>query len=186
MWLFGGNNYNGDRLGDMFELRMSSLTWNQIQTAPLNPEARAKRTLTATADDKLVLHGGCTDQGMTSITLSDTWIMDLTSYSWRKFTSKKDHPWEFHTGSTGLNHSIIIFGGSIGDLDAHEVYNSIFNVMLGPDRLQQLAMQAILKYQNELPLDCLPRKLLSLLDISVNDQDVCWESEPLHFISQIM
>ena len=34
-----------------------------------------------------------------------------------------------------------------------------------------MAVQAIFKYRNELPLNRLPGKLLSLLDISIKDQD---------------
>ena len=83
---------------------------------------------------------------------------------------------------TGLNDSVIIIGGSKGLSDTYDVYNSIFIVMLGPKSLQQVAMQVILKHWNELPLNtalnCLPRKLLSLLDVSVTDQDVRSESAP--------
>ena len=178
VWLFGGKNKDGDHLGDMFELRMSSLTWSQIQTAEFHPKARAKCTLTAAADDKLVLHGGWTkDKPWAPLTSGDTWIMDLTSYSLRQFTSRKDHAREWHTGSTGLNHSIIIIGGHRNHLDIHGAYSIIFNVMLRPKSLQHVAMQAIHKHQDELPLNYLPWKLLSLLDVSVKDQNVGSESD---------
>ena len=158
---------------------MSSLTWSHIQTAQFHPKARSQCTLTAAADSKLVLHGGFTDdQTLISITLNDTWIMDLTSHSWKQFPSRKDHPRMWHTGSTGLNNNIIIVGGSERHLNSH---NIVFKVMLGPKSLKQVAMQAIYKYRNELPLNRLPRKLLSLLDVSINiDQNIGSESDYVH------
>ena len=177
VWLFGGTNQDMDYLGDICQLQMSSLTWSQIPTAHYHPHACSHCTLTAVADDKLVLHGGFTgDQTRQNIMLNDIWIMDLTSHSWRLFTSRKDIRWSFHTGSTGLNNSIIIIGGMKSCLDRYAMFNNVFNVMLTPKSLQQVAMQAIFKYQNELPLNCLPRKLLSLLDVSVKDQNVGSES----------
>ena len=47
VWLFGGNNWLTDKLGDFFELRMNSLTWSQIQTGHPSPQARTCCTLTA-------------------------------------------------------------------------------------------------------------------------------------------
>ena len=169
VWLFGGLSKGGDYLGDMFELRMSSLTWSQIQMAQSHPNGGAYCTLTAAADDKLVLHGGLTaDQTRMHIVSNDTWIMDLTSLSWRQFTSRRDHRRTLHTGSTGLNNSVIIIGGN----SYQNTYSIIFNVILGPKSLQQVAMHTVLKHQNEQPLNRLPGKLLSVLDISTKDQNV--------------
>ena len=176
VWLLGGISHARDCTGKMFELKMNSLTWSQIQTPQLYPKAHVRCTLTAAADDKLILHGGCIRDHTGTIMSGDTWIMDLTSYSWREFTSRQDHARELHTGSTGLNNSVIIIGGSKSRLDTHHVYSTIFYVMLEPKSLQQMAMQAILKHQNELPLNCLPWKLLSLLDVSVKVQNVGSES----------
>ena len=161
----------------MFELRMSSLTWSQIQTAQYHPKACSQCTLTASVEDKLILHGGLAeddgftvDQTVMPITLNDTWIMDLTSHSWKQFPSRKALPRRWHTGSTGLNNSVIIIGGSERHLTSH---NIVFKVMLRCKSLKQVAMQAIFKYRKELPLNHLPGKLLSLLDISTKDQNVC-------------
>ena len=172
VWLFGGCNHNGDYLGDMYELKMNSLTWSQIETVqPLQPHptARAFCTLTAVTYDKLVLHGGCVEYqpGMRTTVVNDTWIMDLASHSWRQFTSREDHTRKCHTGSTGLNNVIIIGGYNEFDITYYKVWNNTLNVMLGPKSLQQVAMQAIHKHRNKLPVDCLPKKLLSLLGISV-------------------
>ena len=163
VWLFGGHNLN--ILGDIYELRMNSLTWNEIQTAQPRPKARACCTLSVT-DNNLVLHGGCADElMMPQITLCDTWIMDLTSHSWRQYTTRKDHTRMYHTGSIGLNNSVIIIGGFKTCEETPEVNDDIFCVMLEPKSLQHVAMHAILKHQNELSLNCLPMKLLSPLGI---------------------
>ena len=169
VWVFGGCTYHGDKVGHhIFELRMNSLTWNVIQTAEPHPQGRTSFTLTVT-DDNLVLHGGCGKGELWPLTaLSDTWIMDLASHSWTPYTSRKDHTRASHTGCTGLNNNVIIIGGNPTcdeRDDPPEVYDNIFQVMLEPKSLQQVAMQAILKHQSELPLNCLPVKLLSLMGI---------------------
>ena len=43
-----------------------------------------------------------------------------------------------------------------------------------------MAMQAIFKCRNELPLNRLPGKLLSLLDVSIKDKNVGSESDYVH------
>ena len=111
VWILGGFNSSWDYmpLGDMYELSMSSLTWSEIQTSQTHLLRRSKCTLTVAADDKLVLHGGQTGIH----TFNDTWVMDLTSHSWKQiFPSQKALPRRWHTGSTGLNNSVIIIGGS--------------------------------------------------------------------------
>ena len=157
VWLFGGNNLDLDCLGDMFELNMSSLTWCQIQMYLSCPTQRANCTLTYAAYGKLVLHGG---QTATSAPLSDTWIMDLTSHSWRQFTSREDQagPRRMHTGSKGLNDRVVIIGGCGSSLDTY-VESNIINVRLSPKSLMQVAMQAIRKHRNELPWKFRPTKL---------------------------
>ena len=170
VWTFGGFNNNWDFLEDMYELSMSSLTWSEIETSEIHLMGRSECTLTVAADDKLVLHGGQT--GLHT-TVNDTWVMDLTSRSWKQFfPSKKTLPRRWHTGSTGLNNSVIIIGG----IEDHvSVRNIVFNVVLEPTckSLQHVAVQAIFRYRKELPLNRLPGKLLSLLDIFTKDQNVC-------------
>ena len=119
LWLYGGI-YNV-LYGDMFELAMDSLTWTQVQIVQPGPEGRMFGTLTAVTEDQLVLHGGLPKS-------NDTWIMDLTSHSWRMYASGKDHSRWYHTGSLDLTSSVIIFGGC-KTCDTSE-YNNIFHVML--------------------------------------------------------
>ena len=162
VWLFGGKDIR-QLMDDFFELTMHSLTWTKIQTGQSHPHARCFCTLTVLTDSQLVLHGGwCVKEQK----FSDTWIMDLTSHSWRQYTSRRDHTRWGHTGSSGLRSNAIIFGGLKKDNDAYEVYNNVFHVMVEPKCLQELAMQIIYNNQDALPWKFLPVMLISRLGIS--------------------
>ena len=156
VWLFGGYNEKLACLSDFFQLNMHSLTWMRIQTGRCCPAARCGYTLTATADDRLILHGrNC------------TWIMDLTSYSWRRYTSGKHHARYDHTATLGLNSNVIAIGG----YRAFEVYNEIFHVILEPMTLQKLAAHMIFKHPDLIAWKSLPKKLINVLGISDKEQD---------------
>ena len=161
IWVLGGYNQYSTPYDDIYELTMHSLTWTQIQTVQPRPQARSNCTLTAATNNQLVLHGGYGSNG----TLNDTWIMDLTSHSWRRYKSRKDHTRRSHTGSLDLNNNVIIIGGC-KDYEDHESYNSVFHVILETKSLQQLAARTIYKYQDELNWNGLPKKLTSLIGIS--------------------
>ena len=97
-------------------------------------------------------------------TLGDTWIMDLTSSSWRQYTSQQDiySACKFHTSSLGLNSNVIIIDGTDED---NYVDDNIFHLMLEPENLQKLALHTIYMHNTELPWKCLPEKLIALLDM---------------------
>ena len=157
VWIIGGfeSTHHAD---DMFELSMHSLTWSQIQTGNVHPQKSTFHTLTALTHDKLVLHRSAMQM------LNETWIMDLTTHSWRMYTSVRDHDRFFHTGSSNLNSNVIIFGGvTDSDDECYEVRSDIFHVMLEPKCLQQVAMKVIYKYRDQLPWKLLPPKLISKL-----------------------
>ena len=166
VWLFGGYSQIWTLNDDLFELTMPSLTWTQIQTGQPGPQARICCTLTAVTDNQLVLHGGGHDL---FDFCCDTWVMDLTTHSWIQYTSRKDHVRSYHSGSVGLNNSVIIIGGEKESYDTCELHD-IFNVMLEAKSLQQLAMQTIYKHQDELNWNCLPKKLISLLGFSMKQK----------------
>ena len=159
VWLIGGFETMKYADDDIFELSMYSLTWSRIQTGNNRPQESNLHTLTALTDDKLVLHV----RDRVGQMLSETWIMDLTSHSWRMYTPVRDHDRFNHTGSSNLNNNVIIVGGVTNLDDGYEVHSDIFHVMLEPKCLQQVAMKIIYKYRDQLPWKLLPPKLLSKL-----------------------
>ena len=84
VWLYGGYNASGT-LDDLYDLNMSSLTWTHAQTGDTNPQRRSSCSLNAITHQQLVLHGGV---GSDHKSLSDTWILDLTSQSWNSTNQK--------------------------------------------------------------------------------------------------
>ena len=123
VWIFGGIT-STQYADDFFELSMHSLTWTQIQSGSVRPQARNLCTLTALTDNKLVLHGGNAEGQL----LSDTWIIDLTSYSWRMFLSDRDHGRCCHTSASDLNNNVIIFGGMKDSYSTYEAYIAAYKL----------------------------------------------------------
>ena len=157
VWLFAGKGNSTVRLEDLFELDMQSRVWTQITTGQTKLQGRFDSSLSANFDWQLVLHGGIRTS-LPPLALSETWIMDLPSQTWRKYTSYQDHGRDCHTGSLGANKSIVIIGGyNSKDTD----YTSTFHVMLEAKSLQQLAMKTIYNNQGVLPWKCLPSKLVA-------------------------
>ena len=164
----GANNYNMVWDNDFFQLDMQSLTWTQLGIGQPSPQACSSCSLTAISDNQLVFHGGySTERGEA---LGDTWILDGTSYSWRLYTSRKDHCRQNHTATLGLNSSVIIMGGYKEDDIIFDMCDTIFYVKLEPSSLQELALRTICKRKADLPWKCLPKKLIALLGISANGQ----------------
>ena len=161
VWLFAGIDSSWVILEDFFELDIQSRVWIQITTDQTKPQGRIDSSLSANSDRQLVLHGGISGSGFT-IELRDTWIMDLPSQTWRKYTSYQDHGRTCHTGSLGANKSIVIIGG---DSFENSDYTPIFHVMLEAKSLQQLAMKTIYNNQDVLPWKCLPSKLVAQLGL---------------------
>ena len=162
VWLYGGFDYEKAFHG-LHELNMHSCTWTIIETQQMQPQAYVYCTMSMMSENKLVLHGGKDNNWKR---LSDTWILDLETETWKQYSS--DTPRSSHTGSQGINNSVIIIGGILGNgnMDpCQSMYKPIFHVLIEPKSLQQLAMQKICKHHTVLPWKCLPRKLTMLLDI---------------------
>ena len=81
VWLYGGYCLHPELFYDeLYELNMISLTWTEIQFKQLKPLYRASCSLTAVTENQIVLHGG---QSTSYESLNDTWILDLSSLSWK-------------------------------------------------------------------------------------------------------
>ena len=159
VWLYGGilDAGNPDVL---YQLDMPTLAWTMIHTGGSSiPQWRRFCTLNA-LNRQLVLHGGLGNGRH----WNDTWVLDLSSQSWRIYVSDKNsvHSKSTHTGTHGLNNSVII----ICEYDN----NGILHVMLEPKSLQKLALKTVFKQRTELPWEqCLPKKLIKVMATDFKD-----------------
>ena len=164
VWMFGG--YETDRSDDVClrHLDMNSLIWMNIQTTEPKPSMRIYGSLTVIGNTQLVLHGKYEDY--IGKDMSDTWIFDLSSVSWRKFTGTvEENPVRScNTCTPGINNSAIIIGGWYYGLRARDPLMNV-HVMLEPKSLQQIAMKTVYKNKTTLSCEVLPRKLRSLLRV---------------------
>ena len=167
VWLFGGR-CDIAAFNDLFEINMCTLNWTHIQTDEIKPKGRYWYTLNAISDDKLVVH--CGKQGIVKA-LSDTWIFNLTSHTWKQYTAVLDHSRWCHTGTNTIKNSILIIGGVKGRGLSYDNYRNTFQVMLEPRSLQQMAMQTAYKHRTELPWKFLPRKLIARFGILKSEED---------------
>ena len=122
-------------------------------------------------DGKLLLHCGA---DYDDIELSDTWILDLPSQTWRQYVSDKDHPRSGHTSSRGLDNNVIIIGGvydnpNIFNNNQLSKYKTVFYVIVEPKSLQQLTLQVICKHKSTLPWQGLPESLRLLLHMIIQE-----------------
>ena len=165
VWLFGGKP--GEISDGLYELDMRSCIWTKVQTVMLEPQSpRYSCSLNVTAGNKLVLHGGIA--AYNGAEFRDTWIMDISSNSWRVKTSEDDHKRYCHTGSQGFGNSIIIIGGGASKVEG---WSCTHQIMLEPKTLQQLAIKTLHKHQMKKSklracMQLLPRKLKELIDIA--------------------
>ena len=158
VWLYEGVSHSvGVYCDNLYQLDMSSLTWALMETGHMKPHDCMLYTLTAASDNYLVMHA----QYFNVASYDDTWILDVNAMSWKPYqvgNGEGLQEWEAHTSTRGINSMVIILGGK------KPVIN--ISVMLEPKTLQQLAMQRIHTAKDELPLQVLPKKLISLLDLS--------------------
>ena len=177
VWLYGGQLASRSVFGgidaDFYELDMQLLTWTVIKTDQQEPQGRFYCSLTATTDNKLVLHGGEREIGNAfgkRKTLGDTWIFDLESQSWRQHTLGSDRPRIFHTALLGLDDSVIIIGG-LSDRNSPERTICSIAVTPGPNSLQKQAVQTIYRHKADVEWKSLSEKLIDLLGIDENKED---------------
>ena len=185
VWLYGGNMHDTRtseliNVTDLYELDMPSLTWTKINTS----YHLLSCSLNVTTDLQLVLHAGyTTNSGI--IGNGETCVLDISSLSWRQHSSNKVFPQglRHHTGSLGINNSILIIGSS----DKHKItcktscklttHSCVVCVMLEPKSLQQLAMKTVYENRAKLQWNWLPNKLIELMKYTKGD-DVTEHSLP--------
>ena len=161
VWMYGRFSTDSDHI---YQLNMVSLTWTKIQFGQLKPPHRQMCSLTAVTEYQIVLYGGwCSTSDET---LSDTWILDLSSLSWKLYEASQAKLRSGHTQNVGINSSIIIIGGRTSRWKEDgtfycEVCSDVFSVKLEPMTLQQLTIQKIYHHQDVLPWKLLPNSLKS-------------------------
>ena len=177
VWLFGGSDYmgNGTSFNEVYQLDMRTLTWIQLQTGHPKPQGCIiSCSLNVTTNSHLVLHGGH-KRGITHGSggmLGDTWILDLSTQTWRMYRSAKEDIRCLHSGASGISNDIIIIGGIKEIMCSRSKAKDIFHVMLEPKGLQQLAMKIVYKNRRELPWKkCFPKKLINLMAIADEHED---------------
>ena len=131
----------------LWELNMPSLVWTKIKVArPVKPSIRKEITFTAINATTCVLHGGyakCTGRA-----LGDTWLFDLPSASWRKYTGSADHARSSHSATRGTNNSIIFFGGCSSNDNLpvgtkEDLCDDVYIIRLGPESLLKLTSKVV-------------------------------------------
>ena len=185
-----------DFYDELYELNMNSLVWTHIQFSPLNQQERCTIGVNGLTDTQLAV---CSNTNVLESIVSETWILDLPSLSWRQYRSDKACPPEICTIVPWRNNNTVIIGGLSFDDDdddgddnnaafdeydggcddydydvAYHHYHSvlhpeIFYVMLEVKCLQHLAMQTVFEHRAVLNLEFLPRKLITLMEISEDE-----------------
>ena len=175
VWLYGGRLTTSTALyDDLYKLNMSTLTWTHIQTDQNRPQVFPNYnippvfrnldipqvfrnyTLNAITDSHIAFEG-CHASGS-----NDSWILDLTTLSWKKHSSNENQLYSGQTACLGMNSNIFIAGRRLSNNNTcnHQLYNT---VMLAPRSLKHLAIQAVHNDWAELrPWKHLPNKLLNL------------------------
>lgn len=156
--LFGGTVRTRAEHYEFRQLNMNTLTWTQLNASGIRPHGGSQCTMTPLPNNKLVVHGAFINDFQNIST--ETWILDLTSHTWRQHTSS-NHVRLYHTASCNLNNGVIVIGGD-RELGSTSVqYNNIFHVMLEPKSLQKLAVEMIYRHQAELPWNSLQKELIA-------------------------
>ena len=165
----------------LLELNMQSLVWTKLKVdCPIRPSERICHTFTALSEYTFVLHGGY--DIATNDALSDTWLLDLPSASWRKYTGSSDHGRTHHSATKSIHNNIIIFGGCLSkrNLPAgseEELCNDIYVIQMQPESLMKLTSKVVCKHRAVLQSHWknLPRTLHAQLMEMCQDDDVVQE-----------
>ena len=171
VWLYGGRyQYNSIlHANRLHELNMHSLVWTHIDITKswrkgfINPHVSERPfkwyiSITPITNSELALVGYDSNKKRTF-----TWILDVESHTCRMHMNETENRSQWglnHTGTPGLNNTVILLGG---EPSSQETNNSMFSVMLEPKLLQQLALKAIHQHKNVLQWKSLPRKLIHKL-----------------------
>ena len=165
----------------LLELNMQSLVWIKLKVdCPIRPSERMWHSFTALSEYTFVLHGGY--DIATNDALSDTWLLDLPSASWRKYTGSSDHGRAHHSATKSIHNNIIIFGGRLSKKhlpagSEGEMCNDVFVIRLEPESLLKVTSKVVCKHRAVLQIHWkyLPRTLHAQLMEMCQDDDIVQE-----------
>ena len=163
LWLYGGLNIFYGELDDLYQLNLPTLVWTKIET-DMKPLGRSKCSLTAVIDKQLLLYGGYNNL---SPSLRYSWVFNISDMAWRLHPTGWDNKYHFHrnhSGTKGIDNSVIITGGRVDTAVNHGLrqnYKIISIKKPKPQSLQILAMKIIFKHQDRLPWNTLPKVLIA-------------------------
>ena len=167
VWLLGGCSmlsrdwiFNQDHC--FYELDMKLFAWTGIPTKETIPYPDFGCSLVTISDAQLLLHLGVSEWDNER---SDTWLIDISSKTWRQYTSIQDQFRCGQTSTVSVNRCAIIIGGLEESEKSGQTVKVLSHVMLEPKSLKQLAMKTIYNERDELRWMCLPPKLIDQLDL---------------------
>ena len=151
VWLHGGFSNRYGRLDDLYQLNMPTLEWTKIQS-DTKPLGRFACSLTAATDNQLLLYGGCTNSLY-------TWIFNTSSLKWSQHPTGWNSAYHMgHTGTKGTKSSVFILGGK---KHTRKQLSRIVSLIPEPKDLQHMAMKVIFQNRDSLPLNILPKVLIT-------------------------
>ncbi|XP_064600736.1 LOW QUALITY PROTEIN: kelch domain-containing protein 2-like [Liolophura sinensis] len=176
VFVFGGRNLE-QRLGDLYELNLSTLTWSkELQPIGNRPCGRSWHTLTKISGPRLFLYGGYTQDKKP---LGDAWLFDVNLVQWTKLRRSMEHPRLWHTCCVTPDEDILVFGGCSTDilslLSDIRHCNDILEFRLSPKSLLRLCLDAAFTHRavcNE-GWEVLPQHLQAILQARLE----AWEQQ---------
>ena len=159
VWLYGGSigpsNIAFYEHKNFYEMNMTNLSWTRIDTNTPFPKPMLNSPLPlapATANEIVLFTGPIGFRHPSS------WILDVHTHTWKQYRVSENYYSHGHTGTTGLQSSVLILGG-YAKTAQRLAYRPVFSVMLEPKSLQQVAMRIIYRNRRRLPWKSLPAVL---------------------------
>lgn len=148
VFVFGGRS-GKERLADLWCFNMDTMQWTQMITPDHlpTPEGRSWHSLTANANDELILYGGLSNN---CEPLKDCWTYCETGNKWSPVRLTAE-PRLWHTAVfSPLDSEILIYGGGTQNILNYRltnVYtNDLITLRFSPKSLLRLALDACTTY----------------------------------------
>ncbi|KAF8792617.1 Kelch domain-containing protein 2 [Argiope bruennichi] len=167
VYIFGGR-HDVFRMNDLHCLDMTTMSWSgEMAVKGPVPVGRSWHSLTALADQYLVLYGGFSQN---NVALSDCWLFDTKAEIWIPVELPFQKPRLWHCACLSIFNEVLIYGGctsNILDLDrTPEQATDIVEIRITPKSLYRLSVDRVLQFPHSYILNHpLPRNVLHLLHL---------------------